>query len=427
MLRKFFERLATTLSFNCRGQDERGGFKVGDRFSSRLSVIHSSLQINDVNDARSRFMKLSCPKSALSAAFQTVAAVVPSRTPKEVLKNIKLILSADGATLVGTDQEIGVRSQLADVESGSAGELLLPTQRFGQILREVPDDAIQIEVDQEALFVRAGSSEFRLSTEDPDQFPEVASYEDQPCVTLPGKVLKTAIQRSIFAVSQESTRYALGGVQVELMGDKMVLAATDGRRLAVVEVPCETTGELPDRVVGIIPQKAMQLIDRSIADPDEPVKIALNDNEVLAQVGAGGHTTVYARLVDGSFPDYNRVIPSEYTKTLDVVVGPLYQAVRQAQIVTSDESRGVNFEFNDGTLTLTSSAADVGNSTIQLPIDYAHEGMTITFDPRFLVEFLRVLGAEDTVQIRLNDSDKAGVFVADGGYTYVVMPLQRDR
>ena len=372
-------------------------------------------------------MKLSCSKTALSAAFQTVAAVVPSRTPKEVLKNVKLELSTNGATLVGTDQEIGVRSQLSEVETGSAGELLLPTQRFGQILREVPDDAIEIEVDQDALFVRAGTSEFRLSTEDPDQFPDVAGYDDQPCVTLPGKVLKTAIQRTIFAVSQESTRYALGGVQVELMGEKMVLAATDGRRLSVVEVASEAVGELPDRVVGIIPQKAMNLIDRSIADPDEPVKIAINDNEVLAQVGAAGHTTVYARLVDGSFPDYNRVIPDGFSKTLDVVVGPLYQAVRQAQIVTSDESRGVNFEFNDGTLKLTSSAADVGNSTIQLPIDYSHEGMTITFDPRFLVEFLRVLGAEDSVQVKLNDSDKAGVFTADGGYTYVVMPLQRDR
>ena len=102
-------------------------------------------------------------------------------------------------------------------------------------------------------------------------------------------------------------------------------------------------------------------------------------------------------------------------------------AVKQAMIVTSDESRGVNFLFDDGTLTLTSSAADVGRSTIQLPIDYQAEALEITFDPKFVVDFLRVLGNEDAVRVELNDSDKAGVFKAGGDYTYVVMPLQRDR
>ena len=373
-------------------------------------------------------MKLTCPKHTLATAFATVSGVVPSRTPKEVLKNVKLELTAEGATLVGTDQEIGVRSRLAEVDTQSTGTLLLPTQRFGQILREVPDDTIQLEVDEESLFVRAGSSEFKLSTEDPDQFPEVAGFSEDAYYELPGRAFKGAIQKCIFAVSQESTRYALGGVQVEAWKDKLVLAATDGRRLSVVEVPCQSHGNVAeDRVVGIIPQKAMQLIDRSIADPDEPVRLAMHDNEVLVQIGAGGATTVYARLVDGSFPDYNRVIPTDYTRELDVVSGPIYAAVRQAQIVTSDESRGVNFEFNDGTLTLTSSAADVGNSTIQVPIDYSHEGLTITFDPRFLVEFLKVLDAEDSVRVKLNDSDKAGVFTSGEGYTYVVMPLQRDR
>ena len=373
-------------------------------------------------------MKLTCPKPALAAAFAAVSGVVPTRTPKEILRNVKLELTADGATLIGTDQEIGVRSKVAEVDSKSTGTLLLPTQRFGQILREVPDDTIELEADGEALFVRAGSSEFKLSTEDPEQFPDVAGFSEEAYYELSGKAFKSAIQRCIFAVSQESTRYALGGVQVEAWKDHLVLAATDGRRLSVVNVPCESQGEVPeDRVVGIIPQKAMQLIDRSVVDPDEPVRIAMHDNEVLVQIGAGGATTVYARLVDGSFPDYNRVIPTEYTKELDVVAGPIYAAVRQAQIVTSDESRGVNFEFSDGTLTLTSSAADVGASTVQVPIDYAHEAMTITFDPRFLVEFLRVLDGEDSVRVKMNDSDKAGVFTAGEGYTYVVMPLQRDR
>ena len=379
-------------------------------------------------------MKLSCSKSALAAAFGTVSGVVPARSPKEILKNVKLALPGGGdpATLSGTDQEIGVRAQLAEVESGSTGELLLPTARFGQILREVPSDTIELELTDEALMVRAGSSEFNLQTEDPEQFPDVADFDkkvgdDAVYFTTPAKVMHAAIQQTIFAVSQESARYALGGVQVEAGPDGMTFASTDGRRLAVVTAPCEVHGGGEDGVEpvkGIIPQKAMQLLDRSINDPDAVVKLAIQQNEAIVDVGSA---TIEARLVDGHFPDYKRVIPDSTSKQLDMVVSPLIAAVKQAMIVTSDESRGVNFLFDDGTLTLTSSAADVGRSTIQLPIDYQAEALEITFDPKFLVDFLRVLGNEDAVRVELNDSDKAGVFKAGGDYTYVVMPLQRDR
>ena len=382
-------------------------------------------------------MKLSCPKPALAAAFGTVSGVVPSRSPKEILKNIKLALPGGGdpATLSGTDQEIGVRAQLAEVQSSSTGELLLPTARFGQILREVPDDTIELELTDDALLVRAGSSEFSLQTEDPEQFPDVADFSkkvdpdsaDAVYFTAPAKVMHAAIARTIFAVSQESARYALGGVQVEAGPDGMTFASTDGRRLAVVTAPCEVHGGGEDGVEpvkGIIPQKAMQLLDRSINDPDAVVKLAIQQNEAIVDVGSA---TIEARLVDGHFPDYKRVVPESSAKQLDMVVSPLLAAVKQAMIVTSDESRGVDFLFDDGTLTLTSSAADVGRSTIQLPIDYQADALEITFDPKFLVDFLRVLGAEDAVRVELNDSDKAGVFKSGGDYTYVVMPLQRDR
>ena len=376
-------------------------------------------------------MKLSCPRPALTAAFQTVAGVVPARSPKEILKNVKLALTGDGATLSGTDQEIGVRARLTEVETSSTGELLLPTARFGQILREVVDDTIELELTDDALLVRAGASEFRLQTEDPEQFPDVADFDGKvgegAYFAVPAKVMHAAIARTIFAVSQESARYALGGVQVEAGPDGMTFASTDGRRLAIVTAPCELVGGGDgdsEPVKGIIPQKAMQLLDRSLGDPDAVVKLAIQQNEAIVDVGAA---TIEARLVEGHFPDYRRVVPDTTSKQLDMVVAPLLAATKQAMIVTSDESRGVNFRFDDGTLTLTSSAADVGASTIQLPIDYQTDPLEIMFDPKFVVDFLRVLGPEDAVRVELNDSNKAGVFRAGGDYTYVVMPLQRDR
>ena len=391
----------------------------------------------------------------MAGAFQTVSGVVPARSPKEILKNVKLSLPGGGesATLSGTDQEIGVRARLTEVESSSAGELLLPTARFGQILREVPDDTIELELTEAdgegagTLLVRAGSSEFRLQTEDPEQFPDVADFEARvgsgPHVRVPVAVMHEAISRTIFAVSQDSARYALGGVQVEIEGATITFAATDGRRLAIVTGTCEHVAGEGDEstdtegsIKGIVPQKAMQLLDRSLGaakdskgekdDETGPptVRLAIQQNEVIVDVGSA---TIEARLVEGQFPDYRRVVPDGSPKQLDMVTAPLLAAVRQAQIVTSDESRGVNFLFDDGTLTLTSAAADVGRSKVQLPIDYQTDPLEIKFDPKFLVDFLRVLGPEQAIRVELSDGARAGVFRAGDDYTYVVMPLEQRR
>ncbi|HWL07884.1 MAG TPA: DNA polymerase III subunit beta, partial [Planctomicrobium sp.] len=175
-------------------------------------------------------MKLTVPRNVLQSAFSIVSGVVPQRSPKEILRNVKLTLADGKATLLGTDEEVGVRFELDGVETDSAGEVLLPTQRITAILREVQDDVIRIEITEEALWIRTSQSEFRLSVEDPAQFPNVAKFEDQDYYIVSGKAFKQAIQRTIFAADTESTRYALGGLLVELDAEHMTLAATDGRR-----------------------------------------------------------------------------------------------------------------------------------------------------------------------------------------------------
>jgi len=131
--------------------------------------------------------------------------------------------------------------------------------------------------------------------------------------------------------------------------------------------------------------------------------------------------------VDGRFPRYRDVIPKESKFSLDLPVGPFYSAVRQAQIVTNEESRGVDFKFTNGLLILDSQAAEIGQSKVEMPVDYDGDELTITFDPRFVAEFLRILGPEKPVTLDLIDSESAAVFKTDDAYTYVIMPLSRDR
>lgn len=373
-------------------------------------------------------MKLRLHRPSLVTAFGIVSGVVPSRTPKDVLKSIKLVVGDGRATLIGTDQEVGIRYEVPGVETDSAGEVLLPTQRVMTIIREFTEDGVEIEVEDNTLWLRSGSSEFRLSTQDPAEFPDVAGFDADSYLKIGGAELREMIQRTEFATDVESTRYALGGVLLDFKSkdNTLTLAATDSRRLAVVSAPCQFEGNLDAAgVAPVIPAKAMKLIERSVGeDEEEEVLIAVHDNDAVIK---GNRGTIYCRLVEGRFPDYKGVIPADPKHTIDLVVGPFHSAVRQAQIVTNEESRGVDFCFADGKLTLKSAAADIGASTVELPISYEDEQIIIQFDPRYVADFLRVLTPEQQITLSLIDDENAAVFRTTDGYTYVVMPLSRDR
>jgi DNA polymerase-3 subunit beta len=376
-------------------------------------------------------MKLHCHRATLAAAFQVVGGVVPARTPKEILKNVKLEVAGGKATLIGTDSEVGVRYEIPGVEVESDGEALLPSGRVNSIIRELVEDSVDISLKADAILIKSGKSEFRLSAQDATEFPPVAEFDEDRYHAIPGKLLRDAIRRTVFATDTESSRYALGGVLVELGNEKVTLVATDTRRLAVFETSCRSQGtENLEKTAPVIPAKALSLIDRSIPDDESEALVAIRTNEALVKVGA---STIYSRLVEGRFPKYRDVIPNRAEKTIDLVVGPFYSAIRQAQIVTEEDSRGVDFRFaagesgSEGTLTLTSKSADVGQSVIQLPISYTGEEMAILFDPRFIADFLRVLGPENSIRLDLLDAESAAVFRTDDAYTYVVMPLTRDR
>jgi DNA polymerase-3 subunit beta len=353
-----------------------------------------------------------------------VGSAVPTRTTKDILKNVKLEVGPNGAILVGTDSECSLRCEVPGVECTARGEALLPTARVMQILREMTDDLVKIEATADAIWVRGGFSEFRLSAEDPADFPPVGSFEDDDYFVLPANEFRQAIRRTIFATDPESTRYALGGVLVELGPERATLVATDSRRLAVMHIGCRVQGTSPEGgTQPIIPKKGMDLIEKSLGDDVDEIHLAVHSNDAVIRCG---QTVISTQLVQGRFPDYRKVIPANFNTVIPLPIGPFYSAVRQAQIVTNEESRGVDFTFSSGTLRLSSRATDIGQSKIELPISYDGAEMTITFDPRFIAEFLRALDAGGQAEFRIIDAESAAVLAAEDRYTYVIMPLSRD-
>ncbi|MCA9063951.1 MAG: DNA polymerase III subunit beta, partial [Planctomycetaceae bacterium] len=331
-------------------------------------------------------MQLNCDRALFSAAFSVAASAVPSRTPKDVLRNVFMVVDGDRVELVGTDQEIAIRHHVSGVTTSSAGELLLPTARVASILREIQDDQISIDVDEQKITLRASGSTFRLTSEDPREFPPVPQFDETDFFRVPAPVLRQMIRRTAFATDTESTRYALGGLLLEFNEGMITVAATDTRRLAVTTAACESHGNpvMPEKPT-VIPTKAMLLLDRSMEADAEFVEIAVHENDVLMRCGG---CTIYSRLVEGRFPRYRDVIPRSGAVNVPMTSGSFLAAVRQAQIVTDEESRGVDFLFADSTITLSSQASDVGESRIELPIEYDHDAIQITFDPRYVADFL---------------------------------------
>jgi DNA polymerase III subunit beta len=372
-------------------------------------------------------MKIVCDRESLLSAFQTAALFAPSRSPKEILTNIKLDVDKQGATLSATDMEVGVRVSIEGLDVDAPGSTVLPVVQFGAILRENSDQKLRIDATSKGTVIRGERSEFKLPAADPEEFPAVAKFEETKYHVLPAALFREIIRRTEFATDMESSRYALGGVLFELEANKITAVGTDGRRLAKMEGPAESVaGHKTGDTMTIIRTPSLRAIGRALTDGDSEVHLAARASDVLIRTP---RCTFYSRLVEGRFPRWREVFPSrQNAPRIDMTVGPLLSALRQASIVLSAESRGIDFTFADGTLTLAAATAESGQSRVEMPVAYDGPQIVVSLDHRFVQEFLKVLEPEASVALEIENGETAAVFYAgDNAYGYVVMPLSRDR
>lgn len=368
-------------------------------------------------------MKLVCHREGLLAACQLASVAVAVRDVKPVLRNLKAIVEGDRCTLMATDLELGTRLEVRGIKVDEPGEALLPSNRIISILREATDEEMTLEASPDACFVRGQHNEFEMPGEDPAAFPDVPEFAEEKYHEITAGALREMIRRTIFAAAAaEHTRFgATTGILWELEGEQAALVATDGRRLALAKGAAQaqgghsTKGQMP-----VVPTKAMTLVERNLTEPDELVRVSLRANEALFKTE---RAMVYTRLVEGRYPNYKQVIPQKYGIKVPLTVGPFYAAVRQAAIMTDEESKRVVFQFAKKKLTLQARGSEAGRSHVELPIDYDGKSAEISFDPKFLGDMLRVLEPDTTLTLELTDSSTPAVFRAEPNYLYVVVPL----
>jgi DNA polymerase-3 subunit beta len=366
-------------------------------------------------------MKVLSHREGLLSAFQLASVVVPTRDVKPVLQNLKASALDDRCTFLATDLELGIRLELRGLRVEEAGDALLPVGRILAILRESTDDELSIEASAQSCLVRGQFNEFEMGGEDPGDFPDVPAFSDESYHELAGGMLREMIRRTVFAAASENPRYAVTGILWELEGDVTRLVATDGRRLAVAEGSATSQGGHDTKgQTHVVPTKAMQLLERNLQDPDERVRVSLRPNEALFKTD---RAVIYSRLVEGRYPPYREVFPKKQTVKIPLGVGPFYTAVRQAAVMTDDESKKVILNFTKKKLTLQARGPQTGRSKVEMPIEYDGKAIDIAFDPKFLTDMLRVLNAEDSLQLELVDGNSVALFRCGENYSYIVMPL----
>jgi len=369
-------------------------------------------------------MKLAIERAALLRSLAHVQSVVERRTTIPILANVKLE-AADGAiSLTATDMDLSVVER-ADAEVSQPGASTAAAHTLYDVVRKLPEGArIQIERAEGGgeLQLRAGRSTFDLPCLPAEDFPTL-SDEGLDCgFTLAARDLRRLIDKTRFAISTEETRYYLNGIFFHAHDGRLRAVATDGHRLARVETDLpEGAGAMP---AVIVPRKTVNEVRKLVDDLDDDagVEVGLSASRIRLMIGVAA---LRSRLIDGTFPDYERVIPTHNDKLLVVANKALSEAVDRVATISTEKSRAVKLRLDDGRLTLSAVSPDAGRAVDELDVAYAGEPLEIGFNARYMLDMSGQIDG-DEIEIAIADAGSPTLVrdPKDSSTLYVLMPMR---
>jgi len=368
-------------------------------------------------------MKLTCQAEQLHAAFQIVGSIVQSRPTRPILGDVLLTTDDNGLEIQATDLEIGIRYRLSEVEVREAGQAAVPYVRLHTLVASYAkaEETIELELEGSNCVLKTSDGQFRLPMSPAEEFPALPELEEEGARQIDAGKFKEMVTCTTFAAHRERHRYALNGALLSIKGGVARMVATDGRRLALVEKKTQAEGEGELEV--ILPTKALDEIVK-VAEEDEELSLCLAGEEKGQLVVKTRRAVVATRLVEGHFPPYESVIPKEQDKKLDVEPARLLAAVERAAVMTTEEHLSITVHFAEGQLEVTAEAPDAGAAAVKVPVTYDGKEMEISFNPQFLIEFLRVAEGEQ-VRMEFTDGTSPVLFRCGRDFLYVVMPVSR--
>lgn len=365
-------------------------------------------------------MELTTTQDILVRGLQKIQGIVERKNTLPILSHFLLTAQTEEVVIHATDLELGYRGSL-NATVNKPGTVTLPARKTYDILRELPA-GVQITLaleNQGWVRIMAGSASFKVPCLPAEEYPALPHIDDVDFAALDSDIVDEMIRKTAFATSNDETRYTLSGVLMMCGEHDTTLVATDGHRLAHIKRPVSIGQTL--RL--IVPRKALDEASRFAVDSDEQnIDVASLENHLVFRKG---RSILVTRLIEGQFPEYEGVIPKEFTRRATVDHERLLRALRRVSLLSNEKTKPIKIEFERHGLTLQSNTPEMGEAMEQIPAEYDGEAMVMGFNARYLLEALAVMD-DDQVALELNDPLSPGVMrpLGDEQYFYVIMPMR---
>ena len=365
-------------------------------------------------------MKFEIQRETLLKPLQQVIGVVERRQTLPVLANVLVSATPQGLELTATDLEVELQARIA-VTVTEPGEVTIPARKLFDICRTLPEGAkIKLSLKEDRILVQSGRSRFTLATLPAAEFPLVDQVASSRSFTVAQKELKALIERTHFSMAQQDVRYYLNGLMLELNADYVRAVATDGHRLALCDMPAGVAGADGQQV--IVPRKGIQELLRLLEDSDDEVQVEIGSNHIRL---SSAEIRFTSKLVDGRFPDYDRVVPKGGDKRVVADRDLLRQALTRTSILSNEKYRGIRLNLDPNALRIQAHNPEQEQADEEIEVDYQGDSLEIGFNVTYLLEALSALRSEQ-VETIMSDSNSSCLVQEPGSdrYRYVVMPMR---
>lgn len=360
------------------------------------------------------------PRDQLLSPLQSVCGIVEKRHTLPILSNVLMEKDGERLTLLATDIEIQITTQTPTVGPEKAA-ITVGARKLQDILRSLPETAdVSLTFEDKRLQLKAGRSRFNLQTMPAEDFPRMATADGQPSrLSISQRQMKRLLALVQYAMAQQDIRYYLNGLLLVAKGNELRMVATDGHRLAYA---AETLAATPTPIEVILPRKTVLELSRQLLDADDPLEITLTPTQARFSFA---NIELVSKLIDGKFPDYERVIPQHHSKLIKLSRDMFLHSLLRAAILTNEKFRGVRLVLGPGSLKIISSNAEQEEAQEEIEVEYGGDALDVGFNVTYLLDVLNNVNNE-IVELHLADANSSALFLLPGNQTfkYVVMPMR---
>ncbi len=359
-------------------------------------------------------------KSGFLKELNLIQGVVEKKSTIPILSNLLIETDGEGVWIKGTDLDVSI-STWCQAEVKKAGSICIQAKKLFEIVRALPEAEVEIKRgENEQVSIVCERSRFKMVGLAKDNFPQIPELKGE-FISLPSDLLKSFINRSIFAITNEESRYALNGAKFELGDNHIRMVATDGHRLSFIEKLSDFGGGKLDV---LIPKKTLAELVKLSSETDDAVEFGHDDNHLLFRVG---RRSLVSRTLTGQFPNYELVLPKENNQSISIQSSHVSSAIKRVALMADERSHAIKFEFGDNQINITSQAAEVGEAGEILPVEYSGPQISIGFNAQYLLDFFNVIQEGDVV-FELKDSSSQVQLrpksEIDYDFRYIVMPMR---